>query len=108
MAKLGVFAREHDVAMTGQLGRTRQAIAVDLGDHWFWQRPQTLPPIHHFLQTDAIAGDGKAGTRLLRGLQVVTGAERAPRPTNYQHTRGRVAFEFVERAVEFTQEFLRH
>src|SRR6516164_3933751 len=99
MAKLGVVAGEHDVAMAGQLGCTGQAIPVHLRDNRLGERPQALPTINHFLQAYTIAGYRKARSRLLSWLEVIASAKCTAGASNDQNAGRWIVFELVQRTV---------
>src|SRR5665213_3824247 len=100
MAELGFVAGEYQIAMTGEFGRACEAITVHLRDGRFANRPQALPAVDNLVQVDPIAADGEPGARLLRALQIVTGAECASGPTNDEHAGVAVGFELVQDLIE--------
>src|SRR5271166_6459063 len=107
MPELRVLAREHDIAMTDQLGAAGEAKSMHLRDGGLVDVPQPLPSLDGLVQAEAIAGDGELRARMLRALQVVAGGKRAPGAANDQHTGALVALELAHHAFEFREELLR-
>src|SRR5581483_6420756 len=107
MPEQGILAGEDDVAVADELGAPGKAIAVDLGDGGFGQRPQPLPSLDRTMKSEAVGGDGEAGAGLLGALEVVAGGEGASGAADDHHARVGVRHVLVHHQIQLMEELLR-